>query len=180
MKQAVFITHQMGTQGSYLNHLDLQQYLKDHEDYKIKFYCENVKKLYEVIKNTRRDYKIGAGEVKILRKEIVEPDLVITDFKTLIMAPKLELFVICRKLIVMDSIELTYHLKDMKGARFYYNIDLYKALRCFFAKEIVFLMPYNNHNIFRQLRNCIMESVVTLRKVVGAVRIFFYIDYQSI
>jgi len=150
MKQAVFITHQMGTQGSYLNHLDFQQYLKDHEGYTIKFYCENVKKLYEVIKNTRRGYQIGVGEVKILRKEIVEPDLVITDFKTLIMAKKLGLFVICRKLIVMDSIELTYHLKDMKGARFYYPIDLYESLRCFFTEDTTFLMPQNNYDIFKE------------------------------
>ena len=150
MKQAVFITHQMGTQGSYLNHLDLQQYLKDHEGYKIKFYCENVKKLYEVIKNSRRDYKIGAGEVKILRKEIIEPDLVITDFKTLIMAKQLNLFVICRKLIVMDSIEVTYHLKDMKAARFYYPFDMDQALRHFFTEEVLFLMPPNNHKIFKE------------------------------
>jgi len=148
MKQAVFIVHQMGTQGSYLNHLDLQQYLKDREGYKIKFYCENVKKLYEVIKNSRRSYKLGAGEVKILRKEIIEPDLVFTDFKTLIMAKKLGLWVICKKLIVMDSIELTYHLKGMKGARFYYAVDVEEALKSFYTQETLFLMPQNNYDIF--------------------------------
>jgi len=150
MKQAVFITHQMGTQGSYLNHLDFQQYLKDHEGYKIKFYCENVKKLYEVIKNTRRDYQVGAGEVKVLRKEIIEPDLVITDFKTFITAKALGLFVICRHLIVMDSIELTYHLKDMRAARFYHYADLYESMRCFFTEKVTFLMPQNNYDIFKE------------------------------
>jgi len=150
MKKAVFVVHQMGTQGSYLNHLDLQQYLKDHEGYKIKFYCENVKKLYDVIKNSRRSYEIGAGEVKVLRKDIIEPDLVFTDFKTLIMAKQLGLFVICRKLIVMDSIELTYHLKDMNYARFYYQVDVYQALRHFFAEEVLFLMPPNNHKLFKK------------------------------
>lgn len=148
MKQVVFITQQMGVQGSYLNHLDLQQYLKDHEGYKIKFYCENVKKLYEVIKDTRRDYTIGTGEVKILKKEIIEPEVVITDFKTLMMAEKLGMWVICKKLLVMDSIELTYHLKDMKGARFYHPGDIYKSLKQFYTNETVFLMPQNNYDIF--------------------------------
>jgi len=150
VKEVIFITHQKGTQGSYLNHLDLQQHLKDHEGYKIKFYCENVKKLYEIIKNTRRPYTIGKGEVKILRKEIVEPDLVITDFKTLIMAKQLNMWVICKKLLIMDSIELTYHLKDMNNARFFYDVDLYEALGRFYTKETVFLMPPNNHKIFKK------------------------------
>jgi len=150
MKKVVFVSHQMGTQGSYLNHLDLQQYLKDHEGYSIKFYCENVKKLYEIIKDTRRDYTIGAGEVKILKKEIIEPEVVITDFKTLMMAEKLGMWVICKKLLIMDSIELTYHLKDMKRARFYYNVDLYQALKQFYTEDTIFLMPQNNYDIFTE------------------------------
>jgi len=150
MKQIVFIVHQMGTQGSYLNHLDLQQYLKDHKEYKIKFYCENVKKLNEVIKNSRRSYTLGKGEVKILKKEIVEPDTVITDFKTLIMAKKLGMWVICKKLLIMDSIELTYHLKDIRNARFFYDVNIYEALKQFYTKETIFLMPPNNYNIFKR------------------------------
>ena len=150
MKQVVFITNQMGLQGSYLNHLDLQQYLKDHEGYQIKFYCENVEKLYEIIKDTRRDYKIDVDEVEVLEKEIVEPDVVITDFKTLMIAEKLGIWVICKKLLVMDSIELTYHLKDMKDARFYQNIDLYQALKRFYTEETRFLMPQNNYDIFKK------------------------------
>ncbi len=150
MKKAVFITNQKGTQGSYLNHLDLQQYLKDHESYKIKFYCENVKKLYEIIKNTRRSYTIGKGEVKVIRKEIVEPDLVITDINTLITAEQSDMWVICNKLLVMDSIELTYHLKDMKHARFFHDVDIREALKRFYTKETVFLMPPNNYVLFKK------------------------------
>jgi len=150
MKQVVFITQQMGLQGSYMNHLDLQQHLKDNEGYRVKFYCENVKKLFEIIQNSRRSYTMEKGEVKVLRKEIIEPDVVITDFKTLCMAPKLNLFVICKKVLVMDSIELTYHLKDMKHARFFPHVDLYNALKHFYAEEVVFLMPPNNHEIFKE------------------------------
>ena len=150
MKEIVFLTHQMGTQGSYLNHLDLQQYLKDHEGYKIKFYCENVKKLYEVIKNSRREYNLGKGEVKILKKEIVHPGTVITDFKTLSVAKDLGLWVICKKLLVMDTIELTYHLKGMSFARFYNYFDIHKALKRFYTEKTVFLMPQNNHEIFKK------------------------------
>ncbi len=150
MKQAVFITHQMGTQGSYLNHLDLQQYLKDNEGYNIKFYCENIKKLYEVIKNTRRSYSIDEDEVRVFKKEIVEPDLVITDFKTFMMADKLKYWTICKKLLVMDSIELTYYLKGMKNARFYPRHDLRRALKQFYTHEVVFLMPPNNYKLFKE------------------------------
>ena len=150
MKRVVFITHQKGTQGSNLNHLDCQQYLKDHESYEVKFYCENIKKLYEIIKNTRRSYIFDKDEVETLEKEIVEPDLVITDFKTLIMAEQLDMWVICNKLLIMDSIELTYHLKDMKNARFFHNVDIRKALKRFYTKETMFLMPPNNYKIFKK------------------------------
>lgn len=150
MKKIAFVVHQMGTQGSYLNHLDLQQYLKDNEGYRVVFYCENVKKLYEVIESTRRDYKIGKGEVKVIRKEILEPQVVVTDFKTLIMAEQLKLFVMCKKLLITDSIELTYYLKNMRDARFYYDFDIHKALRSFYAAETTFLMPPNNYYLFKE------------------------------
>ena len=146
----VFLTHQLGIQGSFLNHLDLQQYLKDHEGYNIRFYCENVKKLFEVVKNSRRSYQFNKGEPKVLRKEIIEPGVVITDFKTLIMMSELDSWVICNKLIVMDSIELTYHLKDIKNARFYYHVDVYKALKRFYTNEVLFLMPPNNCKLFNE------------------------------
>lgn len=148
--RVVFVSHQMGTQGSYLNHLDLQQYLKDKEGHEIRFYCENVKKLFEVIGNTRRGYTMEKGEPKILKPQIIEPDVVVTDFKTLIMAEKLDLYVICKKLLVMDSIELTYYLKDIRNARFYYHFDMEKALRHFFTEETVFLMPPNNFELFKE------------------------------
>jgi hypothetical protein len=91
-----------------------------------------------------------SGEPKVLRKEIIEPDVVITDFKTLLMAKQLGIWVICKKLLVMDSIELNYHLKDIKAARFYYHVDIHKALKQFYTKETVFLMPPNNLTIFRE------------------------------
>lgn len=140
----------MGTQGSYLNHLDLQQYLKDVEGYRVRFYCENVKRLFEVVKNSRRNYTIGVGEVKVLKKEIIEPDLVVTDFKSLITLKQLNTFLICKKLLVMDSIELTYHLKSIKNARFFYDIDLYDCLKFAYTDEIQFLMPPNNYKIFKE------------------------------
>ena len=146
----VFVTNQMGLQGSYMNHLDLQQYLKDHEGYKIKFYCESVKKLYENIENSRRPYKIGRGEVKVLKNEIIEPDVVITDFKTLVTMKTNDMYIICKKLLVMDSIELTYHLKDMKHARFYNYENLYDALKNVYSDEVLFLMPYNNYVLFEE------------------------------
>lgn len=150
MKEAIFITYQMGLQGSYLNHLDLQQYLKDRAGYKIRFYCESVDKLFETVKMSRRSYTFDKKEAKEIEKETVELDgVVITDFKTLIKMHDLDMYIICKKLIVMDSIELCYHLKDMKQARFYYNVDLDKVMKNFYTEETLFLMPPNSHDIFK-------------------------------
>lgn len=150
MKEITFVVHQMGTQGSYLNHLDLQQYLKDVEGYKVKFYCENVKRLFQVIKDSRRQYTIGKGEVKVLTKDILEPSVVITDFKSIIELKEKGTFLGCKKLIVFDSIELTYHLKNMTNARFYYDLDLYDCLKFVYTDEIEFLMPSSNLFLFTQ------------------------------
>jgi hypothetical protein len=152
MNEVLFLTHQMGLQGSYLNHLDLQQYLRDHEQCKIKFYCENVKKLFQIIKSSRRTYTFNKGEVKLLKKDIVEHEkVVITDFKTFLSMKQLGIWVICKKFIIMDSIELTYHLKDMKYARFFHEVDLNKALKQIYSVEdVLFLMPPSNYKIFKQ------------------------------
>ena len=139
----------MGIQGSYLNHLDLFQHLKS-KGHKVRFYCENVKNLFEIVKNTRRSYTFDKGEIKLVRDEIVEPGVIITDFKTLIMMRELKCMIICKKLIVMDSIELTYHLKEMRDARFYYDVDAHDLIKQFFTDEVVFLMPPNNYKLFIQ------------------------------
>jgi len=145
----IFVTYHMGTQGSYLNHLDLQQYLKDVEGHSIKFYCSNVKHLFNVIENSRRKYTFKKGEIKILREDIFDLDAtVITDFKTLIALSKFKINVICNKILIMDSVELSYHLKGMKHARFYYDGDIRTHLRGIYASEIVFLMPPNNIKLF--------------------------------
>lgn len=149
MGKIVFIVHQMGTQGSYMNHLDLQQHLKD-QGYDITFYCENVKRLFNVIEESRRKYTFKKGEIKILRKHIIEPYTVITDFSSLIKMYHDKIYVACDNVIVMDSVELTYHLKDMKHARFYYDIDLHEVLKCFYTNDIKFLMPPSNLKIFQQ------------------------------
>ncbi len=150
MKPITFITNHKGIQGSYMNHLDLQQYLKDNKNYKIKFYCENVKKLFEVIKLSRRKYNFKKGEVKIIKDNLIIPNTTITDFKTLLMFHQEKKWLACKNLIVMDSIELTYHLKDMKQARFYYNTNLKKVLQNFYTDKILFLMPPNNYKIFKK------------------------------
>jgi len=143
----------MGTQGSYLNHLDLQQYLKDVEGYSIKFYCSNVKHLFNVIKNSRRKYTFKKGEIKFLKHNnyIFDMDAtVITDFKTLMTLRNIRANIICNKLLVMDSIELSYNLKGMKDARFYKHTDIRTHLRRIYTNETIFLMPPNNIKLFRE------------------------------
>jgi hypothetical protein len=151
MDKIVFITHHMGTQGSFINHLDLQKYLKEVEGYEIKFYCENVKSLFDVIKTSKRKYEFKKGEIKLLKSDnIIEMNTVITDFKTLISLNNLNISVICKKLLIMDCIELSYHLKEIKNARFYYDVDIRNLIRHTYAKEILFLMPPNNVFLFNK------------------------------
>lgn len=58
MKEVVFIVHQKGTQGSYLNHLDLQQYLKDIEGNKISTTKEELKEKMQIYNERPWDYEI--------------------------------------------------------------------------------------------------------------------------
>ena len=153
-----FIVHHMGVQGSYLNHLDMRQYLKDDEGHQVQFYCENVKRLFEVIKKSRRNYTFEKGEVKLLRGDVVDYDTVITDFKTLISLREKKINVICEKLIVMDTIELTYHLKGMTNARFYYDVDIRDLLRGIYSSEVVFLMPDTNAKLFSKVYPDLTDS----------------------
>lgn len=150
----IFVSLQMGTQGSYLNHLDMQQYLKDHEGHSIKFYCSNVKHLFNVIETSKRKYTFEKGEIKILKydNEIFDLDAtVITDFKTFINLKNFRVNIICNKILIMDSIELSYHLKGMKNARFYNDVDIRSHLRGLYPLEgLIFLMPPNNVKIFRE------------------------------
>lgn len=148
MSDITFVIHQMGTQGSYINHLDMQQYLKDVEGHNIRFYTQCSKELFNVIKDSNRPYKFNKNELQYFENEIIEPNLVITDFKSLIKFNKMKSYVACKKVLIMDSVELTYHLKDMKHAKFYYDIDVYKALKIFYTDEIVFLMPESNYKLF--------------------------------
>jgi len=149
-KQIVFLTNQLGVQGSFLNHLDLQQYLKDRENYDVKFYCESIKNLFSVIRDSRREYTFDKNELFKVADEVVEPEVVITDFKSLLTLSQSGIFVICKKLIVMDSVELTYHLKNVTNARFYYEVNMEKVLRSYYCDDIVFLMPPNNYYLFRE------------------------------
>ena len=140
----------MGVQGSYLNHLDLQQHLKDVEGYDVKFYCESIPRLQDTIKSTRRSYSFQEGELYELQKEIVEYETVITDFKSLLMLHKMGYFVICKHLLVMDSIELTYNLKGMTNARFYNDTKIDDMVKQIYADKVTFLMPPCNYEIFKE------------------------------
>jgi hypothetical protein len=129
----------------------MQQYLKDIEGHSIKFYCTNVKHLFNVMNNSRRKYTFKKGEIKKLRKDLFDVDsTVITDYKTLISLRNMKVNIICNKILIMDCVELSYHLKGMKNARFYNHVDIRSHLRGIYANKTVFLMPPNNIKLFRE------------------------------
>jgi hypothetical protein len=144
MKKITIISHHTGLQGSYLNILDFNHYLQTKENYKVLFYTCDIKDLFEVTRGSKRVHRFD--EVKLLKDyEPNEEDIVVTDFKTLIKMFKLEIRIVCKKLIVMDNNELSYHLNDVRNAKFYHkNLNINNLIENHKYKDILFLFPPSN------------------------------------
>jgi hypothetical protein len=157
-KSISFCLHRIGTYGPYLTHLDLQQYLHDESGYKINFYCD-VRKLLKVIKNSRRPYKFDSCSIKLFTNNIQEKDIMITDFSSFINLYNDKVKITCKKLIVIDTFELTYHLKNISSECFCAEFDLEKIVNSFQLNEILFLMPPSNHTLFKKRYSSIPSKI---------------------
>jgi len=144
MKQITILSHHLGLQGSYLNILDLNNYIQTKEKCKVLFYCKEYKDLYNVTRNSKRIHIFN--ELKLLKD--YKPDLnaiVFTDFKTLIHLFKLNINIVCNKLFIMDNNEISFHLNDIKSAKFYHkNLNINRLIKPHSYNDIQFLIPPSN------------------------------------
>ncbi len=149
MKTITILSHHLGLQGSFLNLLDFNHYLQQ-QGYKTLFYTFNIIDLYHVTRSSKRLHTFN--ELKLLKD--YKPDssaTVVTDFKTLIKSFKMNMRIDCNKLIIMDNNEISYHLNDIKEAKFYHkNLNINRLIKPLKYKEILFLIPPSNVDKFRK------------------------------
>ena len=146
MVKVNIVSDHRGLQGSFLNLIDFQQYLRDVENIDVVFHCNEISKLKEVINKTFRQYDFD--EVKKIKDMILSTRCpVITDFKSLVTMYKDRKRIVAGKLIVFDSLELSLFLNDMKNAYFYPDITMDELLDWHKYSEILFLMPKCNLKI---------------------------------
>jgi hypothetical protein len=130
-----------------MNLLDLYQYLKDRANLNVTFYCKAKRKLDEIVEKSLRSYSLL--EVRTVYNIIFElPNVVITDFVSLARLHMAGIPIVCKKLVVMDNVELSYHLERMTDALYYIDVDLEKCLGFHRYETVEFLMPPINHREF--------------------------------
>jgi len=149
MKKITILSHHLGLQGSYLNILDFNNYLQ--QEYKVLFYCLDYKDLYNITRGSKRLYSFN--KIKLLIDYKPDPtSTVITDFKTLVKIFKMNIKVVCDKLIILDNNELSYHLNDVRQAKFFHkNLNINRLIKSHQYKEILFLFPPSNVSKFKEL-----------------------------
>lgn len=143
--------------GSYINFLDFQHYLA--RKHNISFYYtqldENGYWLPHMLKKTCRKYDLG-NHMKLYGNVWIKDAVVVTDFRGLVICNEWGIPFECSKLIVMDSVELSYHLNETPNAthwfdwEFSYNTSIHKYLSIHKYDEIVFLMPKINVRLFEE------------------------------
>ena len=142
MQSISILSFHLGLQGSYANILDLNHYL--HKDYEVNFYTTDIKDLYNVTRGSKRLHTFNELR-NINHYKTIEEDIVITDFKSLIKLFENNIKVVCKKFIVMDNNELSYHLNKVKHAKFFHhNLDINRLIKPHQYKDILFLFPPSN------------------------------------
>ena len=145
MKKIIIVSDHRDINGSPINLLDFQDYLVN-QLYDVVFYSFHKWNFDTIISNSLRRYKIG--KVKIIKDVIVHRRCnVVTDFMSLV---NINAPIICKKLIVFDNAELSYHLNGITN--FFYKKDvgdLRKVLEKHRFQDVLFLMPKCNYEKFK-------------------------------
>jgi len=144
--------------GTYINFLDLQHYLTERKHNSTLFYTQldrNGYWLNQMLKKTGRDYNLGKY-MKLDGNVWIKDDIVITDFRGLVICKEWDIPFHCSKLLVIDSVELAYHVNKMYDAthwfdrgEFSYEDSVYTYLDIHEYDEIEFLMPNINLKPFK-------------------------------
>lgn len=144
LKKIVIVSNHKDINGSPINLLDFQDYLINRLN-DVVFYCGHEWHTKNIISSSLRKYKIGT--VKVIKDLIVHRRCnVVTDFMSLI---NLDVPIICKKLIVFDNAELSYHLNGITNFFYKKDIgDLRKILSKHHFSKVFFLMPKCNYEKF--------------------------------
>ena len=145
MKKIAIVSNHKGISGSPVNLLDFTDYLVNRL-YDVTFWCYNRWYLKDIIDDSLRKYR--TGEVKQFGPVIIESRKnVVTDFVTLTtLAPAIS----CKKLIVFDNAELSYHLNGITNFFYPNDIgDLRRVLDKHHFTDVMFLMPKINYDKFK-------------------------------
>lgn len=141
----IIVSDHRDINGSPINLLDFQDYLVN-QLYDVVFYSFHKWNFDTIISNSLRKYKIG--KVKTIRDVIVHRRCnVVTDFMSLV---NIKAPIICKKLIVFDNAELSYHLNGITNFFYKEDIgDLRKVLEKHRFSKVLFLMPKCNYEKFK-------------------------------
>jgi len=171
--------------GGYINHLDLYDFIRS---YKPKYYYMEETPLWRMLLETGRNYNLKR-RIKMRELESIDDDIIITDFRGLIVLSNEDIIIDCKKLIIMDCVELTYHLNEIYSAPnwffwfdFSYSDTIDKYLNNISCSEIVFLMPPSNHMKFTKKYPNFRSKAFFKKINVGVlkkVRKGFFDDYFS-
>lgn len=144
-----FITYHYNINGTYMNMLDTYDLLSNTTKSKLTFYVRKQKQLKDNITESHRKYNIS-NIIKLDDVKFIIDDIVIIDVSTLFKLNLKDIIIACKKLIVLDNLELTYHLNELKDSLFYYDINLHKILESKFRfNDVIFLMPHSNYKTFQ-------------------------------
>jgi len=147
MARLVLLSYHMGAQGSHLNMLDFNAYVQS-KGKQTSFYTKDKQHVYRVIRQTKRPYRFNELDI-IDNYEGKMSDITFTDFKTLIKFWKEGKTITCDTLYVFDNNELSYHLNDMKDAKFYHEgLGLNGMMKEHIYKKVIFFMPPSNIDTF--------------------------------
>jgi len=135
--------------GGYINHLDTYAFLKS---YNPKYHYMQEAPLWDMLLQTKRNYVIKNA---VVVDHYIKDDVIVTDFRGIIVLNNMGIQLNCKKLVVMDCLELTFHLNEIYDAidwffwfDFSYADKIYNYLRNIEYKDIVFLMPPSNYKKF--------------------------------
>lgn len=136
-------------QGSYMNLIDFQQYLREVENVEVHFFTNDKDELQRVLKKSMRSYKFD--EIIPFKDIIISAKYpVVTDFKTLCSTYKTKKRIFTNKMVVFDNLELSLFLNDGFDAYFHPNVTMDEILEWHKYSEILFLMPKCNKEVFEK------------------------------
>jgi hypothetical protein len=157
MKKIFILSDHRYLSGSLINLLDFQQYLKDVENYKITFICEDKLINHNLIKLTNRKYTFD--RLDKIKDVIIIKGCLITDFKSLCSTYLNGKRILADKCVVVDNIELSFYLDKRSDTHLYYDIDIYDCLNYHKVKDFIFLMPRFNKEIWDDIYSDVKSEV---------------------